>query len=153
MSALLLPICNPLSVEPPRDPNEYIDWLAARYPAVARLRDEHVQYFGDLLSHVLFGDITRYASELARRSHSDVSAQDELRALLRDLDDAIGDAEVGTDLEAKEEIDNVVWVSFVENASGIAGDPEEALRQEIRRFPGLAKALAGYERPPWKGEL
>lgn len=136
----MLPICNPLWVRIPRSSTEFVDWLAARYPAVAQLRDEHVQDYEELLPHVLFGDITRYASELARRAPADPGAADELRQLLQDLDAAIREA-LGTD----DAVENVLWVSFVENASGVPGDPEEALRKEIRRFPSLAHALSHYE--------
>jgi hypothetical protein len=123
----------------PRSSPEFIDWLAVRHPAVEELRAEHVDYYGELLPHVLFGDITRDAAELARRAKTDPEAADDLRRLLQDLDDAIREGD-GTD----DAVENVVFVSFVENASGVPGDSEEALRDEIRRFPSLAHALSHY---------
>lgn len=35
--------------------------------------------------------------------------------------------------------------SFVASAAGVPGDAEEPLRDEIRRHPGLARALSHYE--------
>jgi hypothetical protein len=127
-------------VSVPRSPAEFVDWLAARHPLVAELRDEHVHDYEELLPHVLFGDITRHAAELARRAGDVADAADELNRLLQDLDDAMREAR-GTD----DPVENVVWVSFVENASGLPGDPEEPLREQIRRFPSLAHALSHYE--------
>ena len=73
--------------------------------------------YGELLPHVLFGDITRYAAELAYRQDDET-----LDRLLHDLDEAL--AAAGRD----DEVDNLVWVSFVENAQGVPGDTEEPLR-------------------------
>ena len=42
-------------------------------------------------------------------------------------------------------VDNLIWVSFVENAQGVTGDSEEALRDRLRSFPNLAHALSYYE--------
>ena len=122
----------------PRSSPDFVDWLAARHAAVEGLRAEHVREYGGLLPHVLFGDVTRHAADLARRATTSPAAAQDLQRRLRDLDDAIRQ-DVGGDVE------NVIWVSFVENASGIPGDSEEPLREEIRRFPGLAHALMHYE--------
>ena len=90
--------------------------------------------YGELLPHVLFGDIARYAAELAHRQDDET-----LDRLLHDLDEAL--AAAGRD----DEVDNLVWVSFVENAQGVPGDTEEPLRVRMRAFPHLANALSNYE--------
>jgi len=99
------------------------------------IRDEHLADNGDLLPHVFFGDVTRYGSSLARE---DADAK-ELDRLLADLDDALSDG------EADDEVTNLIWVSFVENAQGVSGEDEDALRRQLRRYPHLASALAHYE--------
>ena len=125
----------------PRTSPEFIDWLAARHAAIATLRDDHVEFYEELIPHVLFGDVTRHAAELARRGRSgDAPAAKELDALLHDLDTAILEG-FGTD----DPVENVVWVSFVENATGVPGDDAEPLRDELRQFHYLGYALARYE--------
>jgi hypothetical protein len=42
-------------------------------------------------------------------------------------------------------VDNLIWVPFVENAQGVTVDPEEALRERLRSFPNLARALSHCE--------
>jgi len=84
---------------------------------------------GELLPQVLFGDVTRYTLAPARKGEVD-----ELNRLLGDLDAALGGPE--------DEVANLVWVSFVENAST---DDDEPLRAKLRRFPELARALSHYE--------
>jgi hypothetical protein len=41
-----------------------------------------------------------------------------------------------------DEVDNLICVSFVENAST---DADEPLRARLRAFPNLARALSHYE--------
>jgi predicted hydrolase (HD superfamily) len=122
-------------VEPPRSASEFIEWLSDRHPPIAALRDEHVAYYEELLGHVLLGDVTRYAADLARRASVDMEAQWQLQGLLHDLDIALAG---GTDDDA---VQNLVAVSFIENAQGVAGDPEEALRGWIRDFPTLGRQM------------
>jgi hypothetical protein len=55
----------------PSKPTAFVAWLAARYPAIAGLADEHHKEYDELLPHILFGDITRYASDLARSASGD----------------------------------------------------------------------------------
>ncbi len=124
----------------PRDPAEFVAWLVARHPRLAPILEEHLSDNGDeLLPHVLFGDVTRYAADLARRASDEPEADDELRRLLSDLDAAMLPA--GQD----DPVDNLIWVSFVENAQGFAGDSEERLRDRVRSLPNLARALSHYE--------
>ena len=121
--------------EAPRTATEFVGWLVERHPALASIRDEHLVDNDGLLPHVFFGDVTRYASWLAREG---ANATD-LDRLLADLDRSLSEG------DADDEVENLIWVSFVENAQGVPGDDEEALRHELRRYPHLANALAHYE--------
>ncbi len=121
--------------ESPRTATAFVGWLVERHPPLAAIRDEHLADNDDLLPHVFFGDVTRYASSLAR-DNADAS---ELARLLTDLDRALSDG------EEDDEVENLIWVSFVENAQGVPGDNEEALRHQLRRYPHLASALSHYE--------
>jgi hypothetical protein len=116
----------------PRPESAFVDWLAARHATVARLRAEHVDYYDELLPHVLFFDITNHAGEVAGRADTDAEAARELGGLLEDLDDVVREGR-------GDEVESLVWVSFVECAN------EEPLRKEIRRFPNLARVLRHFE--------
>lgn len=118
-----------------RTASEFIEWLVERHAALARIRDEHRVDFSDPLPHVFFGDVTRYASSLAREG----TDTDQLDRLLSDLDDSLSSG------DERDEVDNLIWVSFVENAQGVPGDSEEALREQLHAFPNLANALSHYE--------
>jgi hypothetical protein len=125
--------------EVPRTSPEFVTWLVSRHPDIAPLLEEHLTGYSELLDHVLFGDVTRYAADLARRAAEDPEAEAELLGLLGDLDRAI--LPEGED----DPVDNLVWVSFVENTQGVAGDAEEPLRERMHSFPNLARALSHYE--------
>jgi len=121
-------------VASPRTAAAFVDWLAGRHPAIEDLRREHVAYYDELLPHVFFGDVTRYVADLARSAGHDEVLND----LLNDLDSALG-------ADQEDDVANLIWVSFVENAQGVPGDDEEALRAQIRRYPHLAEAPTHYE--------
>lgn len=106
-----------------------MSWLAARHPGLVPVVDEHLADNDELYPHVLFGDVTRYALALARNGEVD-----ELDRFLTDLDAALD--------ESEDEVANLVWASFVENAST---DEDEPLRTRLRAFPHLARALRHYE--------
>jgi hypothetical protein len=112
----------------PRTAPEFVTWLAARHSGLGGILDEHLADDDELLPHVLFGDVARYALALARDDETD-----DLNALLSDLDAALGDSD--------DEVGNLVWVSFVENAST---DDDEPLRSALRAYPNLARALSHY---------
>jgi hypothetical protein len=124
----------------PRLPAELVGWLVARHAWLAPILEGHLRdNAGELLPHVLFADLTWHAADLARRAGDDALADDDLRGLLADLDAAL--LLVSDD----DPVDNVIWVSFVENAQGVPGDSEEALRDRLRSFPNLARALSYSE--------
>jgi hypothetical protein len=115
--------------EVPRAQPEFVNWLVDRHPGLAPVLEEHLATYDELLPHVFFGDVTRYALSLARDGEID-----ELNRLLGDLDAALD--------ESEDEVANLVSVSFVENAST---DEDEPLRTGLRGFPHLARALNHYE--------
>jgi hypothetical protein len=87
---------------------DLLDELAETEPALARLRDEHIAFNGELLPHVLFGDVTRWIVAHAPATHV-------LQVLERHI--ATGDADV----------DNLIGVSFLENL----GPGETSVRQAL----------------------
>jgi hypothetical protein len=119
----------------PRTSVAFVEWLASRHPAVGELLDEHLSDYDELLPHVFFGDVARYAAEVARAG--DVSAGS-LDSLLLDLDAALA-------ADRNDEVGNLIWGSFVENAQGVPGDAEEPLRRRLRDFRHLADVLGHYE--------
>jgi hypothetical protein len=121
----------------PRTQPEFVEWLVSRHPGLAPLLEEHLKDNDELLAHVLFGDVARYAADLARRAAAEPGADAELVRLLEDLDPAIL-----PEGQEDDPVNNLVWVSFVENAST---DADEPLRTRLRSFPNLARALSHYE--------
>ena len=81
--------------------------------------------------------MTNYAADLARRAPEESEADAELRRLLEDLDQSLL-----PEGEKDDPVNNVIWVSFVENASG---DTDELLRTRLRSFPNLTRVLRYYE--------
>jgi hypothetical protein len=57
----------------------------------------------------------------------------------------LGDLDAALAVDQDDEVGNLIWVSFVENAQGVPGDMEEPLRTRLRGFPHLAEALSHYE--------
>jgi hypothetical protein len=124
----------------PRASADFIKWFVGRHPPLASVLEEHLtDNDGVLFPNVFMADVTRHAADLARRGSADAGADDELQRLLEDLDGAILPA--GQD----DPVDTLIWVSFVENAQGVAGDAEEPLRGRLRPFPNLERALSHYE--------
>jgi hypothetical protein len=122
-----------------RDPVAFIAWLVHAHPSLLPMLAGHVADNDELLPHVFFGDVTRFAADLARRAPTCAEADVELDRLLLDLNDALLGVLVDDD------VDNLIWVSFVENAQSVPGDAEEALRERLRRHSNLARVLSHYE--------
>lgn len=103
------------------------DLLREAVPEFGSTIDDHVTFYGELLPHVLFGDLTRFVISAHERGDLDI----ERRSLVV-LDLAFRDGD--------ESVQNIVAVSFVENvgpwdparATFIATWPE-ALRIEAER--------------------
>src|SRR5687768_8346913 len=119
--------------EAPRTQPEYVEWLVSRHRDLAPTLEEHLtDNDGEPLAHVLFGDVTRTAADLARHATTEPEADAELIRLLGDLDAAIL-----AEGQEDDPVNNLVWGSFVENASTDADGP---LRTRLRSFPNLARA-------------
>ncbi len=92
---------------------DLIERLVAKYPRLKSIFDEHVSdNFGEVLPHLFFGDLTRYVISRLLDVESGVGpkhadAEQELRALLNDLEDAYATGD--------EEIRELISVSFLEN--------------------------------------
>lgn len=104
-----------------QSPEDLVERLMAEIPDLRPVVDEHlIDEEGELLPHVLFGDIPRWAVAQDPRSF-------DLARLLGLLDEAYGAGPV--------EVVNLVTVSFVENL------PEESPIWR-RLSPRLAAALS-----------
>ena len=91
---------------------DFIEQLVSRYPSLKPVFDEHVSdNFGEVLPHLFFGDLTRYVvahfTEAQEGAHAGTQAENELRRLLNDLENAYADSQ--------EEIQELISVSFLEN--------------------------------------
>ncbi len=89
---------------------------------------EHAEYYEDVLPHVFFGDVTRYAVEILASEETDVLAR-LLSCLERGL--ASGD----------QDVDNLICVSFVENMQD-SFPTLDAMRQHAG--PLLKTAIDGF---------
>lgn len=91
---------------------DFIEQLVSKYPGLKPIFDEHVSdNFGEVLPHLFFGDLTRYVvarfTEVEGDPHEDTQAENELRRLLNDLENAY--------VDGQEEIRELISVSFLEN--------------------------------------
>ena len=81
-------------------PQEMIELLAQEYPPLRALLEEHLEdNDGELLGHVLFGDIVRWVESLS-------PSDPEVRQLISDLDQY--------HLEGDADVQNMIGVSFIE---------------------------------------
>lgn len=94
-------------------------------PEFGPMIDEHVAFYGDVLLHVLFGDLTRFVLELGVNGASDTEQRclDFLDHALQHGDDAVR---------------NAIQVSFVENVG--PWDPSAA--DFIARWPAALREEA-----------
>ena len=82
--------------------------ILATVPEVEPLYREHLKDYDELLPHVFFGDLTRFAVDAYKRSKSGESgAAAALGRLLAVLEDAIA--------QPDPQLQNLVTVSFLEN--------------------------------------
>lgn len=99
--------------------------LRLEIPEIGPLIDGHLETFGQVLPHVLFGDVTRFAVDAHAAGWEDVEGRC-LCLLERALTD--GDAEVV----------NVIEVSFIENV----GPWDNSVREWIATWPARLQAAA-----------
>ena len=114
----------------------FVEDLVHRFPNLRPLYEEHVSDFDEILSHVFFGDVTRYVVDLFLRWQAGAEdpdgAEKELRNLLQFLEDSYRDDHGG-------DIDELIAVSFLEALPR----PQEEPGWEIRSLigPEMTKQL------------
>ena len=109
---------------------EVVDQLSADMPAIRQLVSENVQDNGELLPHMLFGEIAPWAE----REFAAAPDSADLRVLLDTLDTAY--------LKGDPEFRNVLEASFVENL-GLGSAVLDLLGPNLAAFADLMF--------PWRG--
>jgi hypothetical protein len=95
--------------------------LVADVPDLAPALDEHLGFYSEFLLHVFFGDVSRYADDVARARDSGKAAR--LASALETMANRYPDT------------DNALQVSFIEWF--LWGDEEEQSRYEwLKQFTG-----------------
>lgn len=112
-----------------QDAHTFCSELAITVPELAPALNSHIKYNDDLLPHVFFGDVTRFAIE---HTGSERSRQT-LQALLVALEEGLVSNNV--------DIENLISVSFVENLMG-----EQTAIKIILRLagPNLRKMMENH---------
>lgn len=107
-----------------------LEALRSEVPEIAPVIDEHTDFYGEVLLHVLFGDVSRFVEEAYADGRSDVEHRclDLFDRALRE-----GDAEV----------ENVISVSFVENTEPWTA----ATRAWLETWPPGLRAEAKHRFP------
>ena len=86
----------------------FVKSMVEHFPGLAPVLEEHISNFGELLPHVLLGDITRYVLALyTRGSAGGVPFRLEVREILDFLEDSF--------VEGNQEVRELISVSFLEN--------------------------------------
>lgn len=104
----------------------FVKAISARFPCLGPVLDEHIGDNGEILPHVFFGDVTRYAVRLFQNSE----ASPELRDILSHLEEAF-------QREMPDVVD-LISVSFLENLPR-DGEPGGEIRKLLG--PNLRKEL------------
>ena len=111
---------------------QFLERLAREVSGVARLLEEHIKDYGEILSHVFMGELTRYILSI-HNTPGNPSDQNTLREILRLFEEgfAYGD----------DEVKELIGVSFLENLTGEEG--REALRTLLG--PTMSEALKRWD--------
>lgn len=109
---------------------EYVMLLVANFPYLEPLLQDHVEDFGEVIPHVFFGDLTRYAVTAFIQGDD----MEQLKDLLAELERAF---HAGND-----EVANLIAVSFVENLPS-PGEQGEDIRELLG--PGLRAELENIQ--------
>lgn len=91
-------------------------------PSFVPVYEEHMQDNGELLHHVLMGDVARYVGQLYREGYERGNKQK--KAVLRDILDILNEAMSSDD----EKLQELISVSFLENL-GRVDEEYEGLRE------------------------
>jgi hypothetical protein len=115
----------------------FIDRLLVRVPELDVVFRDHVDYYEEVLPHVLMGDFTRWAIDQYRRA---AKHDREAHALLLRATDFV-ESEYATDCQGG--VQELISASFLENLhqagadlEGIAAQLGPQLRSELRRYTG-----------------
>jgi hypothetical protein len=102
---------------------DFMDHLVAQVPALEPLFREHVSdNFGEVLPHVFFGDVSRYAVSEFLRSEATGAG---VRRVPRELESLLAALEDG--LAAGGDVTELIRVSFLENLPRL-GEPGYGVR-------------------------
>lgn len=112
------------------DPSEraFIDRLCTAFPAIERMRGDHLREYSELLPHPLLGDVARHAKSLFA-STSDSAGQE-----LRVLSDFM-EREYASGTSA---VRDLIALGFLEN---LAGPPEPHWRIRTVLGPQLRQVI------------
>ena len=81
----------------------FIEYLISEIPQIKDIYNEHINDYDELLMHVLFGDITRFAVSLYKKNSNDET----LKKLLLILDEGFTTSD--------KKLQELISVSFLEN--------------------------------------
>lgn len=114
---------------------DFIDRIVRSFPRLAPVLDEHISdNFGEVLSHLFLGDLTRFLVswflDIESTSERQPTAELELRALLDDLEVSYRAGD--------EEVQELISVSFLEN---LPRPGEEAAELRDWLGPALVEQL------------
>lgn len=122
------------------DSESFAKELAGDDANVAALLADHLNEYGELLTHVFMGDVSRYVAHLYRdRQRGTQTSRDALQAILAKIEHA---ARFGD-----EDVKELVSVSFLENlVSECAEDPSfrALLGPSLKRELNLILTSLGY---------
>jgi hypothetical protein len=110
-------------------PQSLIAELTEAVPAFGVVVDEHLATFGEVIPHVLFGDLTRFV--LAARADGDVAA---VAAILQRLNAAL--------VAGRPDVVDLIRASFIENV----GPWDDQMAAFIASWPDALRAEAERQR-------
>ena len=89
------------------DSIDFVQRLVEQIPAIKLIYDEHLDYFGELLPHVFFGELTRWLLSLFSSVPRSQNVETQLWAVLNYLEQSF--------IMEGEEIKELIAVSILEN--------------------------------------
>lgn len=118
--------------------DNFIAVLLKTVPAIKTMYEKHLKLYGNVLPHVLMGDITRFTVNLCNKSRQHGKDSGLLRTLSKILK-IFEDAIVSSDSKLQE----LISVSFLENL-----DSESKVYNKIKKLlgPHLKKEMQIYEK-------
>lgn len=116
----------------------FFEFLLGKVPEFRSIYKEHVDYFGELLPHVLMGDFTRFLLDAYRKSVSGLADEEKWHEIvdrsLTLLEEAISSSD--------NELQSLVAYSFLENLLPRAdADVQHFQNLKLRLGPHLQREL------------